>query len=771
MLDLEEQRAQVPARSVDRPSDMKGADSEVNYEVSIVIPTRNEAGNIHLLLQRLNAAVGNHRAEVIFIDDSDDDTPGAILDAGAKTAVSVRLIHRAKGQRTDGLGGAVLAGFAAAHSPWMCVMDADLQHPPEVLPLLLGRASATDADLVIATRHADAGSVGEFSLTREAISVFSTVAARVLFPRALSRASDPMSGFFLVRKDAIDLKALQPRGFKILLEILVRYPRLRVAEVGFTFGERHAGESKADVKEGLRYISHLAHLRFGDNWLRALKFVLTGASGVAVNTLLLYLATALGGLHYLVSAILATQGSSLWNFMLTEFWVFGDRSGTEGRLKRFLAFFLMNNAALALRGPMLYALTSVLGVHYLVSNVITLVVLMVLRYALSDRLIWSAQKALEPATTAHNYNIHGIISVASDALLPELEPFRTAGPIAEPTITVRLGSVKRAARTAAADPRTHVNYDEGLGPFGFAIDLRLGDKIDVVATPVLKFSPHVLYTNVVEPILRWTFVRKGYALVHGACLAFGEDAYLVTARTDTGKTTTMLRILAEPRKAESPGAFISDDLTLFTPDGRVLTYPKPMTISHHTVKAINSRTLNFGERVALVFQSRVHSRGGRQFAKWLTQHRLPVATINTFMQLVVPPPKYSVQRLIPGVHAAQSAKLAGLFVIQRGGRGTEHLDSCEALETVMKNCEDAYGFPPYDAIACHLNNLNNEDLRFEEMSIIDHALAGRHAVLLRSESMDWSDRIQAIVHGERYEEAWVPVVHGCTDLVAGLAPA
>ena len=83
--------------------------------------------------------------------------------------------------------------------------------------------------------------------------------------------------------------------------------------------------------------------------------------------------------------------------------------------------------------------------------------------------------------------------------------------------------------------------------------------------PILRHSPHVLYTNVVEPILRWTFVEKGYALVHGACMAFGKDAYLVTARTDTGKTTTMLRILAQERRAVDNGAFLSDDLTLVSP--------------------------------------------------------------------------------------------------------------------------------------------------------------------------------------------------------------
>ncbi len=390
-----------------------------------------------------------------------------------------------------------------------------------------------------------------------------------------------------------------------------------------------------------------------------------------------------------------------------------------------------------------------LGVHYLVSNVITLVVLMVARYLLADRLIWGTRSKAAVAALAHNYSIHDVISVASEVRLPELEPFRVGDAIAEPTITVRLGNVKRAAAETLTDGRRHVSYDEGLGAFGFGIDLRLGDKIDVVASRVLKYSPHVLYTNVVEPILRWTFVRRGYALVHGASFAYGDDAYMVTARTDTGKTTTMLRILAEPKNPNNPGAFISDDLTLMSPDGRVYTYPKPMTISHHTVKAINSRTLTVPERIALVPQSRIHSRSGRQFAMWLVQHRLPTATINTYMQLFVPPPKYAVQRLIPSVQAAETAKLAGLFVIQRGGTGTEHMDGCEALETVMKNCEDAYGFPPYGTIAGYLNNVDGVDLRVAEVDIIDSALGGRSATLVRSETMDWSDRIQGIIHGER----------------------
>ena len=127
-----------------------------------------------------------------------------------------------------------------------------------------------------------------------------------------------MSGFFLVRRDAIDVDALRPRGFKILLELLIRTPALRCAEVWFAFGERHAGRSKATIREGVRYLSLLARLRFA-------RFGLVGASGLVVNTLLLAVLTDVVGLFYVVSAIIATQGSTLWNFCFTELWVFSDR--------------------------------------------------------------------------------------------------------------------------------------------------------------------------------------------------------------------------------------------------------------------------------------------------------------------------------------------------------------------------------------------------------------------------------------------------------------
>ncbi len=365
-------------------------------------------------------------------------------------------------------------------------------------------------------------------------------------------------------------------------------------------------------------------------------------------------------------------------------------------------------------------------------------------------------------TLESNYNIHNIITVASEVALPELEPFRVAAPLNQPSITVRIGQTPPEQsrwvtlsstgfvrlsfdEKAAEQSKRRICYDENMGPMGFRAEITLGEQIQVLASPILAHSPHVLYTNLVEPILRWTFVTKGYALVHGACVAFGDDAYLVTARTDTGKTTTLLLILNQQRRGTDTARFISDDLTLVSPDGHVYTYPKPMTISAHTLHAVNSKLLTQGERLALPFQSRVHSRGGRKFALKMTETTLPMATVNAWVQRMIPPPKYHVNQLVPTVKMARQAKLAGLFVIERGEDTITPLDNREAMDILMKNCDDAYGFPPYHSIKDFLTKEDNRDLREEERAIVTCAFSNLPARLIRSRNAAWWSLIPAFV--------------------------
>ena len=157
----------------------------------------------------------------------------------------------------------MVAGIAAARAPWVCVMDADLQHPPSTIAALREQAETAKSDLVVASRFRGGGSIAGLNAARTLVSRSLVALARVAFPFRLRTVSDPLTGFFLIRRDALDLAALRPNGFKILLEILIRSPKLAVSEIAFRFGERAAGESKASLREVIRYLTLVWRLRIG----------------------------------------------------------------------------------------------------------------------------------------------------------------------------------------------------------------------------------------------------------------------------------------------------------------------------------------------------------------------------------------------------------------------------------------------------------------------------------------------------------------------------
>jgi dolichol-phosphate mannosyltransferase len=225
--------------------------------VSVIVPTRNESGNVRPLVALLDGALAQHDMEVIFVDDSDDGTDAVVREMVPAGNRDIVLIHREREQRTGGLGGAVVAGLRAARAPWACVMDADLQHPPALIADLFDRAGRGDVDIVVASRFCGGGRAGEVGPLRRLLSRVSTLTAELLFAKQLRGVTDPMSGFFMVRRDAVDADALRPQGFKILLEILVRMGGLRTAEVPFAFGIRHSGDSKYSAKEGARFLKQL----------------------------------------------------------------------------------------------------------------------------------------------------------------------------------------------------------------------------------------------------------------------------------------------------------------------------------------------------------------------------------------------------------------------------------------------------------------------------------------------------------------------------------
>jgi len=248
----------MQSRDTDDPAIQgKQAASARQAKLALVIPTLHEAGNIASLLrivrQSLDACLVP--CEVIVVDDESGDGIEEIVSGISAEDPRVRLIVR-HGER--GLAGAVLRGWAETNATHLGVMDADLQHPPEVLPQLWA-AMVAGADLAIGSRYARGGSLGEWNAWRHLIS---RMAIWMTLPvqRAGLRARDPMSGFFIVRRDCLDGITLQTTGFKILLEILARAKLRSVVEVPFTFGRRSAGNSKAGPGVALDYLRLLLRL-------------------------------------------------------------------------------------------------------------------------------------------------------------------------------------------------------------------------------------------------------------------------------------------------------------------------------------------------------------------------------------------------------------------------------------------------------------------------------------------------------------------------------
>ncbi|MFL6139096.1 MAG: glycosyltransferase [Frankiaceae bacterium] len=749
----------------------------ITTDVAVVVPTRNESGNVVELLSRLAGTLADRRAAVVLVDDSDDDTPEQVIAHRDDTDLDVVLRHRPPGERKGGLGGAVVDGLRLVDAKWIAVMDGDLQHPPEVVGEMLGVAEREQRDIVIASRYRpDGGADGLSSPSRALASHLAGGLAHVLFPRRLRGVTDPMTGMFLMRGDAVDPDELRPRGFKILLEILGRCPALSRAEVPLAFQPRHWGRSKASLHEGLRFLVHLLTLRLATltpvplrsgRLGRAVLFGAVGLTGLIVNAIAFVLLRDAWAGHYVAAAIGATQISTLWNFALLEALVFNERkSGLwPARLAKFAAF---NNLSLLLRVPLLVVLVRA-GARSEVANVITLVLLFVVRFVFADRLIYAVREAgggspvrivdaeARPAATTsglrardaylpHRYSIHGILTIGSEVALPELEYFRASWIVRDFDVEIRRGPVGRAwprMRTVLTRHGTTggVTYEEHLGRLGANFRVEMGAPIRVTVGPLLHHSPHVLYTNVVEALLRFLLVSKGRMLLHSACLRLDDRGVLVSARTDTGKTGTVLRLVRD-----KGALFLSDDMTILEPDGLALCYPKPLTISSHTLQALDVSELGRRESVWLRVQSRLHSKGGRRIGALLGRLNLPIMSVNAITQMLVQPPKYAVERLVLA-DLTRCTPVDHAFVIERGETAHAAVGQDELLEELIANTDDAYGFPPFASFAPSIviGGARYAELRDREREILRSAIAHVPARRLATPDFSWADAIPAAI--------------------------
>lgn len=355
-------------------------------QVTVIVPTFNEAPNVAELVRRIAAGAQGFVVDILFVDDSTDDTPDVIRTVARTSPVPVRLIRR--DQPTGGLGGAVAAGLEAAASDVCVVMDGDLQHPPEDIARLVARFRRGDVDMVVASRYTEDGaSTGLADRSRVLVSRGSTAVTKAMFPLRLKNVSDPMTGFFLVDRRAIDLEQLRPRGFKILLEILARRP-LRVAEIPFSFAHRFAGDSKASFTQGLSFLAQLAALRFG----KMSMFAVIGAAGAVANLAIVWVLSH-AGMTDLAAMIIAAETTILANFLLQERYVFQDmRDQASGFLSRFLKSFLFNNAELLIRIPLTALMISTWHISVVIATGITLVAAFVVRFLFHSLVVYAPRR-------------------------------------------------------------------------------------------------------------------------------------------------------------------------------------------------------------------------------------------------------------------------------------------------------------------------------------------------------------------------------------------
>jgi dolichol-phosphate mannosyltransferase len=291
--------------------------------LSVVVPTFNEKSNIPELLRRLQATLNHGGWEVIFVDDDSPDGTASTIRDIARSDSRVRVLHRI-GRR--GLSSACIEGMLAASAPVIAVMDADLQHDETRLPLMLAAVEEGGAELALGSRYTQGGSTEGWDSARAGMSRFATTLSRAVLRQSVS---DPMSGFFMLRRSVLDetVRGLSALGFKILLDILATSRRpLKLVEIPYTFRNRFSGESKLDSAALWDFAMLLADKLVGRYVpVRFVMFATVGMAGVLVHMAIL--TTSLKGLEltFLTSQSIATATAMVFNFAVNNVLTYRDQ--------------------------------------------------------------------------------------------------------------------------------------------------------------------------------------------------------------------------------------------------------------------------------------------------------------------------------------------------------------------------------------------------------------------------------------------------------------
>ena len=391
-------RSSIPIPVPDGPYQVPSSATSSLIELSLILPTFNEARNIKTTLHTVHAilrSIPDLTFEIIVVDDNSPDLTWQLALDECSTLPEVRVMRRTT---ESGLATAVIRGWQASAGNILAVMDSDLQHPPEVLAQLV-KAMRSGADLAAGSRHVEDGGVSDWSYVRRLISRTAQLIGLVLLPEVVGRIADPMSGYFMLRREAIAGKTLNPTGYKILIEVLARGSISRISEVGYVFCERKEGESKVSATIYLQYLQHLFRLRIG--LLKEstfARFCLVGLSGVAVDMLLLFLLSDPSMLAWgltrskILSAEIAIGNNFLWN----DSWTFASRvsagSTLRSKFHRFVKFNSICLMGLVINLVLLNMMFNLLGMNRYVANGIAIGLTTFWNYFVNKHLGWRSSQ-------------------------------------------------------------------------------------------------------------------------------------------------------------------------------------------------------------------------------------------------------------------------------------------------------------------------------------------------------------------------------------------
>jgi dolichol-phosphate mannosyltransferase len=377
---------------------------EKSVKFSLIVPTYNESKNLAKLVEILTQLLNNYFQENYELIIVDDNSPDLTWQVGLDLMSSYPQLRVMRRQGEKGLSTAVIRGWQASQGEILGVIDGDLQHPPETLIKMLDEM-VNGADLVVASRHVEGGGVSDWGFIRRFLSRGAQMLGLLILPNVIGRVSDPMSGYFMVRRSAIANCPMNPLGYKILIEVLGRGNIASVAEVGYVFQERQEGESKVTWRQYVDYLLHLLRLRSRGRITklreklrvpvkRFFKFGLVGFSGVFVDMVIFYLlsdASTLGwGLTR--SKIIAAEVAVLNNFLWNDLWTFRDLAqqqfGRRKLIKRFVKFNLICLVGIGLNLIILNFLYNNLHINKYLANLIAIAIVTIWNFWFNLKLSW-----------------------------------------------------------------------------------------------------------------------------------------------------------------------------------------------------------------------------------------------------------------------------------------------------------------------------------------------------------------------------------------------